>query len=83
MPQNQKGNLQIDRGGRRRIKDRRFRVSIVTDGTEDINSLILSVQLTGVGDQLIPARPDVCSLLQHSFLHRILFKTSINLGRLP
>ncbi len=29
MTQNQKENLQIDRGGRRRIKDRRFRVSIV------------------------------------------------------
>lgn len=29
MTQNQKESLQIDRGGRRRIKDRRFRVSIV------------------------------------------------------
>ncbi|MCP3901378.1 MAG: hypothetical protein GY707_16865 [Desulfobacteraceae bacterium] len=29
MEKNQKGSLQIDRGGRRRIKDRRFRVSIV------------------------------------------------------
>lgn len=29
MTQNQRESLQIDKGGRRRIKDRRFKVSIV------------------------------------------------------
>ncbi len=29
MTQNQRENLQIDKGGRRRIKDRRFKVTIV------------------------------------------------------
>jgi len=29
MTQIQRGNLQIDKGGRRRVKDRRFKVSVV------------------------------------------------------